>query len=99
MSDQRPDLTKKRASEPRPAPAAGRDPVDTPPRATSSSSSRPAPKVMRQFRLSLAEDELLVQLQQHRGDAKLIDTQRWLLSLVPGLLSGRYDIDPTEEQR
>lgn len=98
MSDQRPDLNKKRASGPQPAPAAGRDPVDTPPRATSTS-SRPDPKVMRQFRLSLAEDELLVQLQQHRGDAKLIDTQRWLLSLVPGLLSGKYDIDPTKEQR
>lgn len=72
----------------------GHDPVEAPARPIE---YRPEAKVLRQFRLSPAEDELLIQLQRGRGDQHLIDTQRWLLSLVPGLLSGEYGIDPTDE--
>lgn len=57
---------------------------------------RPEAKVLRQFRLSEEEDALLVQLQQRRGDRTLIDTQRALLALVPGLLSGEHGADPPE---
>lgn len=57
----------------------------------------PEAKVNRQFRLSVAEDELLSQLQTHRGDRNIIDTQRWLISLVPGLLAGEYGIDPNRD--
>ena len=50
--------------------------------------------VLRQFRLTPAEDALLVQLQRARGDRHLVETQRYLLSLVPGLIDGQYGIDP-----
>lgn len=95
-AEDRPDLNKKR-SEPRPAAVAGRDPVDTP--APQPVVHRPEAKVLRQFRLSAAEDDRLMQLKQARGDQHLIDTLRWLLSLTPGLLSGEYGIDPTQEPK
>lgn len=94
MSTDRPDLNKKRTT-PRPAAEAGRDPVDTPAPDRAGEYS-PEAKVLRQFRFSPQENELMLQLQRRRGERNLIDTQRWLISLIPGLLSGEYGIDPTQ---
>lgn len=86
----RPDLTRPRR-EPRPAPTHGQDPVDVP---RLRAADRPEPKVLRQFRLSSAEDDLLVALGAQRGDRNLIDTQRWLLTaVVPRILDGSLGID------
>ena len=95
MSD-RPDLTASRGRGPRPAPQQDRDPVDPAPRGRARE-HRPEPRVMRQFRLSYAEDDMLVALQERRGDRNLVDTQRWLLSVVvPALLDGTAGIELTD---
>lgn len=101
--EDRPDLDKPRTT-PRPAAAAGRDPVDAPEpakpaKAPTRPDHRPSAKVLRQFRLSAEEDDLLVQLRDERGDAYIIDTMRYLLSLTPHLLAGEYGIDPRKDER
>lgn len=97
MSTDRPDLNKKR-STPVPAAEAGRDPVDTP-APDRKRDLGPGATVLRQFRLTPQENDLLVQLQERLDDRNLIDTQRWLISLIPGLLSGEYGIEPTRETK
>lgn len=87
MSDDRPNLN---ARGPRPAPAAAADPIDPP----AASGRRYVPNntvyvAPRQFRLRQEEDEMLHRLQEFRGDAKLVDTVRWLImSVGPRVISG-----------
>lgn len=98
MSTERPDLPAR--STPRPAPAAGADPIDAarpPTRGLPGQGfgrlHKPADAIPRQFRFNNDDDDLLLALHEYLGDKSLVESmRRFLRACAPLVIAGKINV-------